>query len=78
MKYSFKDFKSDLEIGHEFHFLYKEKEYSISHTQHGWHLSEYYKDYQTFETAVELLEKAYINGLSLKDIWVDIEVKNIF
>ncbi|EZP77212.1 hypothetical protein H839_06204 [Parageobacillus genomosp. 1] len=48
MDYSFEDLENDLEIGHEIHFVYKGQEYSISCSHDGWHLSEFYKDYQTF------------------------------
>ncbi|GLH62947.1 hypothetical protein [Parageobacillus sp. G301] len=78
MDYSFEDLENDLEIGHEIHFVYKGQKYSISCSHDGWHLSEFYKDYQTFRTHKELLENGTINGKYLKEIWNDVEVTEIF
>ncbi|MED3844429.1 hypothetical protein P9213_09050 [Geobacillus stearothermophilus] len=78
MEYSFEDLENDLEIGREIHFVYKGKEYSITHPFDGWVLSEFYKDYQTFRTHKELLEKGTINGKYLKEIWNDVKVTEIF
>lgn len=78
VNYSFDDLKRDLEICHDLHFRYKEKEYSISHSQYEWHLSEFYKDDQTFKTQWDLLQCGMINGKRLSEIWTDIDVTDIF
>jgi hypothetical protein len=78
MSYSYDELCRDLDIGHELHFKYKEKEYSISHTIEGSYLSEFYGEYQSFNDHAELLQKGTIEGKSLKDIWDDVEVTTIF
>lgn len=74
MEYTFEDLKRDLGIGHEVQFRYIGKEYSISHSQNGWHLCEFYKDEQTFNTQWELLNYGTINGTHLSEIWHGVEV----
>lgn len=78
VEYTLEDLKRDLEIGHELQFRYNGKEYSISHSQNGWHLCEFYKDDQTFNTQRDLLKYGTINGKHLREIWHDVEVTDIF
>lgn len=78
MDYTFDDLKRDLETGHEIHFRYMDKDYSISHSQNGWHLCEFYKDDQTFETHSDLLNNGTINGKHLGKIWGTVKVTTIF
>ncbi|MGG0934510.1 hypothetical protein ABHN11_00045 [Brevibacillus centrosporus] len=78
MDYTLEDLKRDLETGHEVHFRYKGKDYSISNSQNGWHLCEFYKDDQTFETQSDLLKNGKINGKHLSEIWEAVEVTTIF
>lgn len=78
MSYSYEDLKRDLGIGHELHFKYRGKQYSISNNKDGWYLSEFYADYQSVTDTNELLEIGTIDGKYLKDIWDDVEVEAIF
>lgn len=78
MLYTYDELCRDLDIGHELHFKYRGKEYSISHNREGSYFSEFYGDYQTFIDHNELLQKGSIGGRYLKDIWDDIEVTIIF
>ncbi|WP_240416792.1 hypothetical protein [Paenibacillus periandrae] len=78
MSYSFEELVRDLDNGHELHFKYLGKEYSISHNSNGTYLSEFNSDYQTFTDHIELLQKGMIDGKHLKDIWKDVEVTIIF
>jgi len=78
MDYTYDELIKDLEIGHEVHFRFAGKEYSISHSKKGWHLYEFYKDGQTFATQSDLLKHGTINGKHLSDIWEMVEVTTIF
>ncbi|MCU6793516.1 hypothetical protein OB236_15530 [Paenibacillus sp. WQ 127069] len=78
MSFSFEELMRDLDNGHETHFKYLGKEYSISHNSRGTYLSEFNGDYQSFTDHIELLKKGMIDGKYLKDIWNDVEVTIIF
>ncbi|OPH61823.1 hypothetical protein BC351_00860 [Paenibacillus ferrarius] len=78
MSYSYEDLERDLAIGHELHFNFKGREYSISNNKDGWYLSESYSDYQSFVDTNELLAKGKIDGKLLKEIWDEVDVSVIF
>jgi hypothetical protein len=60
MPYTYNELCKDLDIGHEMHFKYKGKEYSISHNNEGYYLSEFNGEHQSFIDHVELLQKGTI------------------
>ncbi|OUQ88725.1 hypothetical protein B5G50_09485 [Brevibacillus brevis] len=78
MSYTFDDLVNDVTTGREIHFLYKGKEYSISHSAHGSHLCEFYQNDHTLPTCEGLLINGTIAGKNLRDIWPHVEVTAIF
>ncbi|MGF7089180.1 hypothetical protein JOD24_003061 [Kroppenstedtia sanguinis] len=66
-------------IGHDIEFEYKDKMYSITNTPNGYSFTAFYSDNPlTFKNPNELLDKVTIENKSLKDIWQDVEVHEIF
>lgn len=66
----------DVEIGLEIEFQYNDKKYSITYSDNGIHLIEFYKEetekiYSSIEEAVNNFD---IDGNILKDIIEDIEI----
>ncbi|MDR6227559.1 hypothetical protein [Desmospora profundinema] len=78
-KLSYEDFVQDLNTGHDIEFEYIGKKYSITNSQDGFSLCEYNSSEPiTFASVAELLEKAKISGRTIKEIWPEIKVKDIF
>lgn len=73
--YDDRDLIDNLNRGCEIEFLYEEKKYSITHTDDGISIIEFYNDdsEKTYSTA-ELLLAHDFNGKSLKDIISEIKI----
>lgn len=79
MKYKYAELKSDLLMGREVEFYYKDDKYSISNNKEGWYLTKFYsgKD-QAFKTVEELLEYGRIDSKKIEEIWEKVKVDTIF
>ncbi|WP_187273846.1 DUF4288 domain-containing protein [Paenibacillus sp. N3.4] len=75
MSYSYEDLERDLAIGHELHFKYVGKQYSISNKA-GWYLSE--QAYKQGESTVKQSEHSYFNGYGEQVEWKFIMVLDVF
>ncbi|MCL2020235.1 MAG: hypothetical protein FWG70_10835 [Oscillospiraceae bacterium] len=79
MNFSYNLLRKYLKRGHEVEFSYSDKEYSFSHNEEGWYITEYNNpDYQTFKTANDLLLNGKINGVSIENIWGDVVIDAIY
>ncbi|RKD26035.1 hypothetical protein BEP19_01565 [Ammoniphilus oxalaticus] len=78
MNYTFDDLTRDLMIGHELHFRYNGKNYYISQSQGGWVLTRFDQQYELFESQAALLQGGKIDGKSLREIWDEVEVTDLF
>ena len=79
MNYTFENLKHDLSIGHEIEFHISGRKFSITNTQAGWSLAEFYTDeIQIFPSHQDLLQSGTIDGVLLQDIWSVVNVETIF
>ncbi|GLC88510.1 hypothetical protein [Lysinibacillus piscis] len=73
----YREFQSRIANGEEFNFLYKEKEYWISHGQNGESFlstsSGRHHYYQKFDDTEELFEEGTIEGIKLSDIYPELK-----
>lgn len=78
-KVSYDDLKEILACGREIEFYYKGVRYSITHVASGFSLCRYHSlNPWNFPDDQELLKKARIDGKSLKEIWGEVTVEEIF
>lgn len=79
-KYGYDTFIDDLEIGHEFHFMYREKEYSISHSAFKTYLTKHGDPDNAleFDDQMEILNGPMIDGKTMKELWPEIRMITIF
>jgi hypothetical protein len=79
LEYSYQQLVEDLHIGHEIEFLFSNKKYSFSNNESGWFLTVFGEEqYQSFCSVSSLLEQARIEGKSIEEIWIYVNVTSIF
>ena len=76
--YTYEMLVNDLALMHEVEFQYDGKQYSLSHGEEGFFLTEYYDKTQTFASYEELLQKGRICEKTLKEIWGLVEITAFF
>lgn len=62
----------------EIEFSYCNQKYSISNNKHGYFLTEYAGEYQTYHSGEDLLRLGRINEKSLSEIWNDVIIDVVF
>lgn len=78
--YSITEFHKDLDTGHEFDIKYKNRFYGISNTKDGICFIRYgyMGEMKTFKSIEEFISEASLNEGLLKNLWDEIEIKNVF
>ncbi|MED5016713.1 hypothetical protein P9847_05260 [Paenibacillus chibensis] len=76
--YTFTEFVTDLEIGHEIEFFYKDRRYAITRSRNGIVFSEYNGRDHVYQTVDEVLKDVSILGQKLENVWSGVVIHSIF
>ncbi|MEC0368618.1 hypothetical protein [Paenibacillus chibensis] len=76
--YTFTEFATDLDIGHEIEFFYNDKKYAITRSRNGIVFSEYSGRDCIYQTVDEVLKDVSILGQKLENVWSEIVIHSIF
>lgn len=72
INYSFEEFIEEVALCDQASFFFKGCVYIVNSHSNLWHLSDSEEDLQTFTTFEELLEKATLEGIPLKEKWNEV------
>jgi len=77
--YSYDEFTEDLNLGHEIEFVLNDTHFLISYNESGWYCIKENEESQIkYESVEQLLNEFKINDKTLKSLWGNIIVSDIF
>lgn len=77
--YSYDEFTEDLNCGHEIEFVLNDTHFLISYNESGWYCIKENEESQIkYESVEQLLNEFKINDKTLKSLWGNIIVSDIF